>query len=196
MPRCPMVLSNCLHCGAISAFPSDLQDAAPICPQCGGAAAILAIMSEAEIQHYFPELATAPPNFDCQTMRILLVEDDGDTAKSLAKFLAIAGYDVEITGDGISALVAAESKPPDVVLLDLGLPGAMDGWEVARRLRQMHFARRPQVVAVTGYDKDEDRKRSYEAGIDFHFAKPADPGMLCNWLRRLESVLHANSNLA
>jgi len=118
-------------------------------------------------------------------MEILIVEDQSDTAESLATLLGLSGYGVHITSDGPSAIVAAEKCPPDVVLLDLGLPGNMDGWEVVRRLRQMSFTRRPQVIAVTGYSQEEDRKRSYEAGIDFHFTKPADPVVLEKVLQRL-----------
>jgi CheY-like chemotaxis protein len=93
-------------------------------------------------------------------MEILIVEGQSDTAESLATLLGFSGYGVQVTSDGPSAIVAAEKCPPDVVLLDLGLPGNMDGWEVVRRLRQMSFTRRPQVIAVTGYSQEEDRKRS------------------------------------
>jgi two-component system, OmpR family, response regulator len=119
------------------------------------------------------------------SMKILIVEDEADAADSLAVLLRVSGHDVHVTFDGPSALSAAESRPPDVVLLDLGLPG-MDGWEVVRRLRQMRFSRRPQVIAVTGYDGAEHRKRSYQMGVDFHLAKPADPEMISAVLERLE----------
>jgi len=118
-------------------------------------------------------------------MKILIVEDEVDTADGLAALLRVSGHDVQVTFDGPSALSAAQSRPPEVVLLDLGLPG-MDGWEVVGRLRQMRFARRPQVIAVTGYDGAEHRKRSYRMGIDFHLAKPVDPGMICAVVERLE----------
>jgi two-component system CheB/CheR fusion protein len=121
-------------------------------------------------------------------MRILIVEDELEAARSLAALLGISGHDVQVASDGPRALSAAEIRPPDVVLLDLGLPGAMDGWEVVRRLRLMHFEHRPQVIAVTGYDSQEDRKHSYEAGIDFHFVKPADPEVLGPILQRLERL--------
>jgi two-component system, OmpR family, response regulator len=121
-------------------------------------------------------------------MRILIVEDQPDTAQSLAILLGGSGHDVQIAADGPSALAAAQAAPPDVVLLDIGLPGTMDGWDVVRRLRQIPFPRRPQIIAVTGYDGEMDRKRSYETGVDFHFTKPADPEVLGRVLEHLERL--------
>jgi two-component system, OmpR family, response regulator len=121
-------------------------------------------------------------------MRVLVVEDNRNAAQSLAVVLRLYGHDVEVADDGPSGLAAAQANPPDVVFLDIGLPGGMDGWEVARQLRQMTFVRRPSVIAVTGYGNDRDRKRSYEAGVDMHFTKPAEPKRLKSILDRLQQV--------
>jgi CheY-like chemotaxis protein len=74
------------------------------------------------------------------------------------------------------------------VLLDIGLPGKMDGYEVAHRLRQEQFTRRPVLIAVTGHNDEPERKRSYRTGIDFHFTKPADPALLTDILRHLQQL--------
>jgi CheY-like chemotaxis protein len=79
--------------------------------------------------------------------------------------------------DGESAVAAALGDPPDVLVLDIGLP-ALDGWEVARRVRKGLGARPCGMVAVTGHDEPDDRARSRQAGIDLHLAKPVDPGAL------------------
>jgi CheY-like chemotaxis protein len=85
-------------------------------------------------------------------------------------------------------LEKAQAEPPDVVLLDLALPG-MDGYEVARRLRAQSRERRPLLIAVTGYGREEDRRRSVEAGIDLHLLKPVDLAQLQGLLRRVHRVI-------
>ncbi len=91
--------------------------------------------------------------------------------------LKTSGYEVRMAFDGPSALREAERYRPDAVLLDIGLPG-MNGYEVARSLRQRAAFRRTPLVAITGYGQDEDRRRSREAGFDLHLTKPVDPGEL------------------
>jgi CheY-like chemotaxis protein len=105
-----------------------------------------------------------------------VVDDNVDAAESLALLLRMMGQVVRTVHDGVSALEAAESFPPDVVLLDIGLP-RMDGYEVARQLRQRGPAD-ALLVAVTGYGQDADLTRSREAGFDRHLVKPVDPGTL------------------
>jgi PAS domain S-box-containing protein len=109
--------------------------------------------------------------------RILVVDDNGDAADSLAVLLRLMGNDVRTAPDGPAALEAARAYRPDVVLLDLGLPG-MSGYDVCRRLREGHFANGPLVVALTGYGQDEDRRRTREAGFDRHLVKPVNPDEL------------------
>jgi two-component system CheB/CheR fusion protein len=104
--------------------------------------------------------------------RILIVDDNVDAAASLASLLGMHGHQVEVTHSGISALGIAPEFEPDVVLLDIGLPG-MDGYEVARRMRSVPATRRALLIAVSGYDSPEDRERGREAGFDHHVVKPA-----------------------
>jgi two-component system CheB/CheR fusion protein len=107
------------------------------------------------------------------------VEDDPDNAYAMSLLLRLFGHTVELAADGESALEAAAADPPDVVLLDIGLPG-MDGYVVARRLReqQQETARRMLLIAVTGYGQPADRQRSCDAGMPLHLVKPVDPELL------------------
>ncbi len=108
--------------------------------------------------------------------RVLVVDDQPDAARSLARLLKSWGHEVHVAHDGPEALQAALAHGPEVVLLDLGLPG-MDGHEVASQLRG-HDGRGPRIVALTGYGRDEDRRRSKEAGFVDHLVKPVDPDEL------------------
>jgi CheY-like chemotaxis protein len=121
-------------------------------------------------------------------MRVLVVEDHADTSQTMAVLLRLAGYAVESVSDGVAALAAARANPPDVVLLDIGLPG-MDGWQLARSLIQQPAPKRPLLVAVTGYGQEDDRRRSQEAGIDLHLVKPVDPVYLRQLLARFRQVI-------
>ena len=123
------------------------------------------------------------------TLRILLVEDDGDSAETLAVLLRIYGHEVQVARDGPTALRLAADQPPDVGLLDLGLPGGMDGYEVARRLREQEADKLPLLIAVTGYGRHEDRRRSKEAGIHLHLLKPVDGEALNRLLQRFQAVI-------
>jgi CheY-like chemotaxis protein len=105
--------------------------------------------------------------------RILVVDDNRSNANSLGVLLRTLGQDVEMAYDGPAALELIRRRGPDLVLLDIGLPG-MDGYEVARRCRQDADLRRVTLVAMTGYGKEEDRRRSQEAGFNAHLVKPVD----------------------
>jgi two-component system CheB/CheR fusion protein len=117
----------------------------------------------------------------------LVVEDYADAATSTAEMVRLDGHDVRVVGDGPSALEAALTEEPHVVLLDLGLPG-MDGYEVARRLAAS-CRRKPYLIAVSGFGGVQTRQRTAEAGIDLYFLKPADPQQLLALLREIRSGL-------
>jgi two-component system CheB/CheR fusion protein len=102
--------------------------------------------------------------------RVLVVEDNLDAAEATAQLLQGLAREVRIARTGPQALDLARDYRPDLVLLDIGLPG-MDGYEVARRLRELGLDR-TVLAAVTGYGRDEDRRRARAAGIDEHFVKP------------------------
>jgi CheY-like chemotaxis protein len=109
--------------------------------------------------------------------RVLVIEDDADNADSLALLLRLAGHRVLVVRDGTMAVAAARGFRPDVVLLDIALPG-LDGYEVARRLRREPGLEGTLVVAVSGYGQAQDKRRALEAGCDAHMTKPADPRVL------------------
>ncbi|HXJ08318.1 MAG TPA: response regulator, partial [Burkholderiales bacterium] len=105
--------------------------------------------------------------------RVLVVDDNVDAADMLRALLEGLGHEVEAVHSGMEALAAAERFKPDVVLLDLGMPG-MSGHEVASELRRRRPGSEPLIVAVTGWGKPEDRARAREAGVDVHLVKPVE----------------------
>jgi CheY-like chemotaxis protein len=106
--------------------------------------------------------------------RVLVVDDNVDSAQSMSLLLGLEGYQVDCAYDGEEALHAAERFSPQVVLLDLGLP-RFSGFEVARRLRAEPWGDALLLVAVSGYGRERDRQAAREAGFDLHLTKPADP---------------------
>ncbi|NEX22975.1 response regulator [Thiorhodococcus mannitoliphagus] len=123
--------------------------------------------------------AAQPPDLPAQ--RILMVEDDPDVADSCALLLGLLGQEVEWAADGPAALAAVERFRPDLILLDLGLPG-MDGFEVARRLRATAPGRTARLAALTGWGQAKDIDRTRDLGFDAHFTKPLDSETLIEWL--------------
>jgi CheY-like chemotaxis protein len=121
-------------------------------------------------------------------LSILLVEPDADTADSTALLLRLHGHRVLLAPDGPCALQEARDHPPDVIVLEIHLPG-LDGWQLAGQFLREVNGKRPFLIALTGCGEEADRRRSEEAGIDLHLAKPADPDYLRRLLRRLETIL-------
>jgi PAS domain S-box-containing protein len=113
--------------------------------------------------------------------RILLVEDNPDVRQMLRHVLEAAGHEVHEAHDGRQGLAAARRVQPDVALIDLGLP-EMDGYELARRLREADAGRRMLLVAITGYGSPEDRDRALRSGFDVHLVKPVEPDVLAGVL--------------
>jgi PAS domain S-box-containing protein len=117
-------------------------------------------------------------------LRVLVVDDNEDSADSLAIWLRLKGHEVRTAYDGPQALAQALEQPPELVLLDIGMPG-MSGYEVARRLRAHPGTRLTMLVAMTGWGQEEDRRQSREAGIDQHLVKPLEPRVLEDLIARL-----------
>ena len=105
--------------------------------------------------------------------RILVVDDNKDSADSLGMLLRLKGNEIRTAYDGLEAVEVAETFHPELVLLDIGLP-KLNGYEVARRIRQQPWGRDVILVALTGWGQDEDRRRSQEAGFNFHIVKPVE----------------------
>ncbi len=117
--------------------------------------------------------------------RVLVVEDNQDSADSIARLLQMVGHEVHCAHDGLSAVVAAEQWRPDLVLLDIGLP-RLNGFEVAERLRALSGGDSLHIVALTGWGQDHDRQRSRESGFDLHLTKPVDAQQLFGILSKLQ----------
>jgi PAS domain S-box-containing protein len=123
-----------------------------------------------------PPLPQAPSNPKPVAMaprRILVVDDNRDSADSLATLLKLTGHEVHIAHDGLEALERAAACQPEVILLDIGLP-RLNGYEAARRIREQQRHKAPTLVALTGWGQEEDRCRTREAGFDAHLVKPVD----------------------
>jgi PAS domain S-box-containing protein len=106
-------------------------------------------------------------------LRILVVDDNHDLARSLAKLLKLIGNETHIAHDGLEAIELAARVSPDVVLMDIGMP-KLNGYDAARRIREQPWGKELLLVAVTGWGQDEDRRQSQEAGFDEHMVKPVD----------------------
>ena len=128
--------------------------------------------------------SSAEADYDPQPRRVLIVDDNIDSATSLARVLGLWGHDVWVAHSGPEAIEVAVARRPDLLLLDIGLPG-MDGYEVAGILRTRPETGRPVLVALTGYGQEEDRRRSRDAGIEHHLVKPVDLDELQALLERI-----------
>ena len=115
-------------------------------------------------------------------LKVLVVDDNADAAISMAECLRAVGHEVGVAWNGQDALEAARETPPDVVLLDLGMP-CMNGYEAAHRFRADPATRSTVLVAVTGWGRDDDRRRTQAAGFAHHLVKPVDPADVIALLR-------------
>jgi CheY-like chemotaxis protein len=108
---------------------------------------------------------------------VLVVDDNVDAADSLAVLLRLQGHEVRVAHSGPAALAMVGDFQPDLVFLDIGMPG-MDGYEVARRMRQVPGLEKVPLVALTGWGQHEDRRRSAQAGFNEHLVKPVEANVL------------------
>ena len=115
-------------------------------------------------------------------LRILVIEDNEDAAETLGELLALDGHEVELAFEGPTGIERAQRLRPQVVISDLGLPGDVDGYALARALRADPSMPEAYLIALSGYTDERARQRSREAGFDVHLAKPLD-------IRRLEQIL-------
>ena len=138
-----------------------------------------------------PLPAAAPPKEDGEPKpatkcRILIVDDNPDSADSLAMLLQIKGYEVGTAYDGEQAVEAAGTLRPDVVLLDIGMP-KLNGYDACWRIRQQPWGQGMFLIALTGWGQEEDRRRTEEAGFNQHMVKPVDPAALMKLLASLSA---------
>jgi CheY-like chemotaxis protein len=119
-------------------------------------------------------------------LKVLVIEDNKDSAETMASLLELWGHEVRLCFDGLGAVPAAERFGPDIVLSDIGLPG-LNGFEVARQLRQHPSFGKVVLVAMSGYGREEDKRRAMDAGFDHHLVKPPDLTALAELLGRVAS---------
>jgi CheY-like chemotaxis protein len=110
-----------------------------------------------------------------------------DLTRSMASLLSLCGYEVKSAYDGVSAIEEARAHQPDVVLLDIGLPG-LDGYEVAKRLRLEEGLQEATIIAITGYGQEEDSRRSRDAGFNHHLVKPVEHDALLSILATARAI--------
>ena len=142
----------------------------------------LPILVEKPEKHPSPASVTAKPA--TATRRILLVDDNQDSAQTLAKLLTLTGHETRVAHDGVQAVEAAGQFLPDAVLLDIGLP-RLNGFEACRRIREQAWGKTMMLVALTGWGQEEDRRKSRDAGFDHHLVKPVDYAALMRLLGEL-----------
>lgn len=116
--------------------------------------------------------------------RLLVVDDNQDAANSLALLLRLQGHEVRVAFSGLAALEMTKTYTPDVIFLDIGMPG-IDGYEAARRIREQPGLAKVTIAALTGWGQQEDRRRTSEAGFDHHFVKPPEPKLIESLLAEL-----------
>ena len=132
-----------------------------------------------------PEPASVPPaQLNASRCRVLVVDDNVDAADSLAALLKILGHDAVTAYDGVSAIAAATAIVPDVIILDIGMPG-LNGYETATRIREQPWGKAVRLIALTGWGQEQDRHKSFAAGFDGHLVKPTDPATLTQMLREV-----------
>jgi CheY-like chemotaxis protein len=125
-------------------------------------------------------------------LRILIVDDNRDSADMIATLLTFGGHETHTANDGLAAVDAAANLQPDVIFMDIGLP-ILNGYEAARRIRERQSDKKPVLVALTGWGQDADRRRSESAGFDAHLVKPVDDTRLGKLLVDLHTGSAARS---
>jgi two-component system CheB/CheR fusion protein len=135
---------------------------------------------EIPVRHHTPARQARP---QVEPRRLLVVDDNHDSAESMRMMFRLAGHEVRTVHEGSEAVEAAAGFGAQVVLLDIGLPD-IDGYEVARRLRADPRTREALIIAITGYGREEDLRKSREAGIDEHVVKPVDPDKVLERIAR------------
>jgi PAS domain S-box-containing protein len=139
-------------------------------------------MPPAEAAHASASVHAAQPAADGMGKHVLVVDDNRDSAESLAMYLELMGHTVSTAFDGEQAITTVQAKRPEVVLLDIGLPG-QNGYEIARKIRETAGGREILLVAITGWGQEEDKRRAREAGFDLHLTKPVDPHAIADLLQ-------------
>jgi CheY-like chemotaxis protein len=140
----------------------------------------LPIVSDAPQPHVPPaESVVSTP----ERYRILVVDDNRDAAESTGTMLRMMGNEVRTAHGGLQAIDEAATFRPDVILLDIGMPG-LNGYDAARRIREQDWGKSMVLVALTGWGQEDDKRKALQAGFDHHFTKPVDPREIERLLQR------------
>lgn len=123
-----------------------------------------------------------------QPQRILIIEDDADSAESLKMLLEINAHSVKIAADGESGLAAAREFKPHVIICDIGLPGKINGLEIAQIICADDTLQPIRLIALSGYGQSEDIKKTRNAGFHHHVVKPADFDKLINLVEQIQKI--------
>jgi PAS domain S-box-containing protein len=169
-----------LHAGTVHAFSAGPGQGSEFIVR------LPALPAGTRFENQQPHEGTPPVATPLTPRSILIVDDNVDAADSLAMLLRLSGHQVWTAYGGLAALEAAKSHRPQVVLLDIGLPG-MDGYEVAARLRRDSTSVSITLVALTGFGQEDDRRKTHAAGFDYHLVKPVSPGELAQLLAGITS---------
>ncbi len=164
-----------MHGGAVEAHSGGIGQ---------GSEFVVRLRAVPEVAGLKPEDAPSQRAKPQKALRILVVDDNVDTAESLAMLLRLSGHEVKTEHTGPKALQTAVSERPDVVLMDIGLPG-MEGCQVAERIRENKALAEMQQIAISGYGQEADQRRSQKAGFNHHLVKPVDPARLQELLEKL-----------
>ncbi len=174
----------------IGISPDYLEDVFGVSAYSGGVGAgstftvrLPAIGTPLSVTSAHPAAESVTASRDVKTRRILVVDDNDNAAALLAVLLQLEGHEVQTAADGAEAVDAAESFRPEVVLMDLEMPG-IDGLEASRRIRARPWGSTILIAALTGLGQDVDRRRAQEAGVDLHFVKPVDTTTLLGVVAR------------
>ena len=119
-------------------------------------------------------------------LKVLVADDNEDSAMTLSMILKILGSDVRTANDGMEAVEVATAFRPDVILLDIGMP-RLNGYDTARRIREQPWGKNTVLVALTGWGQEEDRQKSHDAGFDTHMVKPVELAALEELLANLKA---------
>jgi CheY-like chemotaxis protein len=133
------------------------------------------------------------PRSERRGRRVLIADDDVDSATSLAMLLEFSGHQVSIAHDGRRAVELAELEQPDVIVLDIGMP-VMNGHEAAMAIRASDRGKRVVLIALTGWGENDDRQRTRDAGFDAHRVKPVDPMEVIDLIAKLTAGKDLSAN--
>jgi signal transduction histidine kinase len=144
---------------------------------------LLTIVHKAEPAAQPPSRAKDAPQTPPAPLRVLIADDNVDTAESFNILLKLNGYETQLAHDGRQALEQVRTQRPDIAIVDIGMP-QLNGYDVARRIREEPWGKHIFLIAATGWAQPEDRRRTHEAGFDIHLVKPVEPDVLLNLLQQ------------